>query len=143
VARRDLLQALGPFDERLHIYGEDIDLCLRAHRAGAETLSAPDVAQVVHLGHRSAGRRYQDFGQRTKITTRGWVIREHFGGPAAAYDWLMQLAMQVTRLVVKTFLRHNAAFERSYIQAALTRPVAIRRRGQLASLDDVSEIADE
>ena len=47
--RREMLDELGGFDERFRLYGEDIDLCYRASRAGWECWYVPQaVVQHVH-----------------------------------------------------------------------------------------------
>ena len=45
--RRAMLDELGGFDERFRLYGEDIDLCYRAAKAGWERWYVP-AAKVVH-----------------------------------------------------------------------------------------------
>jgi GT2 family glycosyltransferase len=47
--RRSCLEQVGELDERFFIYDEDIDWCLRAHRAGWKVRYWPDVS-MVHLG---------------------------------------------------------------------------------------------
>jgi GT2 family glycosyltransferase len=47
VVRRDLFHALGGFDESFHFFGEDIDLCWRARKAGYAVVYLPS-AQVIH-----------------------------------------------------------------------------------------------
>jgi GT2 family glycosyltransferase len=49
VARTDRLRELGPFDPDAFLFYEDLELCLRARRAGIPTILRPDVA-VRHLG---------------------------------------------------------------------------------------------
>lgn len=48
IIRRELLQQVGLLDEGLYTYFDDIDLCLRAKRAGWETWFVPE-SHVVHL----------------------------------------------------------------------------------------------
>lgn len=48
-----LLQALGGFDERFFMYGEDIDLCKRVHEAGREIYYLPTTT-IVHYKGESA-----------------------------------------------------------------------------------------
>ena len=55
VGRTDELRALGPFDADAFLFYEDLELCLRARRAGMATILRPDVA-VRHLGGASTGR---------------------------------------------------------------------------------------
>ncbi|WP_165360907.1 glycosyltransferase family 2 protein [Candidatus Chloroploca sp. Khr17] len=53
LVRRDLFEQLGGLDERFFMYCEDGDFCLRARRAGWQTLLVPD-AVVTHIGGASA-----------------------------------------------------------------------------------------
>ena len=55
LGRTDELRALGPFDPDAFLFYEDMELCLRARRAGIRTLLRPDVA-VRHLGGASTSR---------------------------------------------------------------------------------------
>jgi hypothetical protein len=55
--RRTMLDELGGFDAGFRLYGEDIDLCYRAARAGWERWYVP--AAVVHHGYeRTTDRRF-------------------------------------------------------------------------------------
>jgi N-acetylglucosaminyl-diphospho-decaprenol L-rhamnosyltransferase len=55
VGRTDELRVLGPFDPDAFLFYEDLELCLRARRAGIATILRPDVA-VRHLGGASTAR---------------------------------------------------------------------------------------
>jgi GT2 family glycosyltransferase len=54
LVRADLFATLGGFDESIDFLGEDLDLCWRAHVAGARVVVAP-AARVAHL--EALGRR--------------------------------------------------------------------------------------
>jgi GT2 family glycosyltransferase len=54
ILRRSMLEEIGLLDEGLFTYFEDVDLCLRARRAGWETWYAP-ASRVVHLEGASSG----------------------------------------------------------------------------------------
>jgi N-acetylglucosaminyl-diphospho-decaprenol L-rhamnosyltransferase len=54
VARTDLLRRLGPFDPGAFLFYEDMELCLRARRAGVPTSLRPGVA-LRHRGGTSVG----------------------------------------------------------------------------------------
>lgn len=54
ILRRSMLERVGLLDEGLYTYFDDIDLCLRARRAGWETWYVPS-SVVVHLEGRSTG----------------------------------------------------------------------------------------
>ena len=49
------LRRLGPFDESAHLFGEDMDLCLRARAAGMPTVLHPDL-RIRHAGGHSTHR---------------------------------------------------------------------------------------
>lgn len=55
LVRRDVLDTTGLLDERFFMYGEDIDWCLRAHKAGWTVRYEPSVV-VTHL-HGAASRK--------------------------------------------------------------------------------------
>jgi GT2 family glycosyltransferase len=55
LGRTDELRALGPFDSDAFLFYEDLELCLRARRAGIATILRSDVA-VRHLGGTSTAR---------------------------------------------------------------------------------------
>ncbi|MCU1359736.1 MAG: hypothetical protein JWN99_1025, partial [Ilumatobacteraceae bacterium] len=48
LVRADLFRSLGGFDEEMSFYGEDVDLCWRAHHSGARVVVVPS-ARVRHI----------------------------------------------------------------------------------------------
>ncbi len=54
ILRRTMLEQIGLLDEGLYTYFDDIDLCLRARRAGWETWCVPQ-SRIVHLEGASTG----------------------------------------------------------------------------------------
>lgn len=54
MVRREVLESTGPLDERYFMYFEELDLCLRASRAGLQTWHVPD-SRVVHLVGQASG----------------------------------------------------------------------------------------
>jgi GT2 family glycosyltransferase len=56
LVRADLFEELGGFDPAISAMGEDLDLCWRAHVAGARVVMAP-VARVRHLEPLAGGAR--------------------------------------------------------------------------------------
>ena len=53
--RRSVADRIGPLEERMFLYFEDIDWCTRARTAGWQVLYNPHV-RVIHLGGRSTSR---------------------------------------------------------------------------------------
>jgi hypothetical protein len=74
--RRAMLDELGGFDEGFRLYGEDIELCYRAARAGWERWYVPD-AVVAHAHQAVTDRRF--LTRRTLWHWRGIVrfVRKH------------------------------------------------------------------
>ena len=70
LVRRDLLAAVGGFDEEGSWFGDDLDLCWRAHVAGGRVMVAPSarVRHVEALGERRPvdDRRRHQFRHRTR-----------------------------------------------------------------------------
>jgi hypothetical protein len=118
VAQRELLLGLGPFDERLILYGEDADLCLRAWQAGIPSVSAPDVARLVHLGGRSAAQAFTDNGMRRKVEVRWWIIAERLGRARAGLDLVLQFLLFGSRWVARRLLGRDAGNESLWLRAA-------------------------
>ena len=55
---REALLSLGPFDPSFHLYGEDLDLGLRAAAAGIPCVFSPDAGSIVHLAAGSSTVAY-------------------------------------------------------------------------------------
>ena len=74
--RRAMLEELGGFDPGFRLYGEDIDLCYRAARAGWERWYVPE-AVVQHEWKRETDRRF--LTRRTLWHWRGILrfVRKH------------------------------------------------------------------
>ena len=97
---RRLWNALGGFDERYVMYGEEADLCRRARARGARPRMTPD-AEIIHYGGASQTVRADKMARlfRAKIT----LIRDHWRWPAralgvalfAAWPWSRRLATGV------------------------------------------------
>ncbi|MCH8806571.1 MAG: glycosyltransferase family 2 protein [Planctomycetes bacterium] len=65
LVRREVFEQVGLLDEDLYTYFDDIDLCLRARRAGWLTWLVPD-SRVVHLTGRSTGVAVSDERQQRR-----------------------------------------------------------------------------
>jgi GT2 family glycosyltransferase len=98
---REDFRRIGGFDEDYFLHVEDLDLCLRFHRAGGEIYFAPDVA-VTHIGGTS--KATGAFIEKHKA--RGFIryFHKNFGGQyPAPFLWLLDLAIWV-RAGVKIWL---------------------------------------
>ncbi|HEX6517560.1 MAG TPA: glycosyltransferase family 2 protein [Nocardioidaceae bacterium] len=138
LVRREVLQALGGFDERLPVFGNDIDFGWRAARAGHRTLVVPD-AVLFHVEAAHRGLR------RTRVTTRAFRRAER---RAALYTLLvngslLSLPFRLVRLFLGSLLRATgfllvrapgeawdeiAALARTYARPDLVLAGRLRRR---------------
>ena len=115
-ARTETLRRLGPFSERIFLYGEDLELCLRAAEEGVETWFWPS-ARVRHERAHSTGRAFG--GEAFELLARqrrNVVARRRGAARARLDDWLM-LATLADRIALKTLLRRSSAPERRRLAA--------------------------
>lgn len=113
----EILERLGPFDERIELMSEDLDLGLRAGRNGVSSIFAPDVATLIHIGGTSTGRRFEDDGRLLSAVNRERVIRRLVGARAARLSTAALTTRLRLRLVAKRILRRNMDAERAELQA--------------------------
>ena len=116
LARTETLRRLGPFDERLFMYGEDLDLCLRARRQGVETWLWP-TARVVH--HRAHASDSAFGGEPFELLARArhQVIARRLGPGRAALDDRAQALTFSSRSAVKSALGRSTDRERRQLEA--------------------------
>jgi hypothetical protein len=81
LVRRELFEVLEGFDERFFVYFDDVDLCLRARRAGFAVVHYAGAAAY----HRGGGTtdRVRDVRLFYSLRSRIQFAAKHFGGVAA------------------------------------------------------------
>ena len=84
------------FDPAIHLFAEDMDLCLRARADGLPTHYHPDI-EVTHTGRHSV----QDEPFETLARQRRHVIRTRLGAVAQRLDDAAQLLTFATRAAAK------------------------------------------
>ena len=57
LVRREVFEQSGGFDERIFMYGEDLEWCMRVHDGKWRIAFTPD-CRIVHLNHKSAEKKY-------------------------------------------------------------------------------------
>lgn len=86
--RRAAFDAIGGFDERLFLYGEDDDLCLRLSAAGWSLVHAAE-ARADHLGGASsAALAALDWWKRWHMQWSALYLDWRHGGAGALAPWL-------------------------------------------------------
>jgi GT2 family glycosyltransferase len=116
-ASRELLLRLGPFDETLDMYAEDMELGLRAADEGARSLFRPDLARVVHVGDRSSSRRYRDRGVTASATNAMRVILRRYGRRRARRAVEAECLRLALRVHVKRAIGSDAAHDAEWLRA--------------------------
>jgi N-acetylglucosaminyl-diphospho-decaprenol L-rhamnosyltransferase len=115
VARAATLRRLGPFDERIFLYAEDLDLGMRAGAAGVETWFWP-AARVLHKRAHSSDRAFGGEPFELLAHERRQVIGRQRGRRAAKLDDMAQTATFATRFALKRMLGRGAERERRQLE---------------------------
>ena len=72
LVRREVIDEVGGFDERFHMYGEDNEWCLRIRRAGWRLLFEP-AAVVMHHGAASSVKRWDSL-EKLRVQSEGYLL---------------------------------------------------------------------
>ena len=106
VARTDTLRALGPFDDEVFLYGEDLDLGLRAGARGIETWFQP-AARVLHHGAHSTASAFGGEPYELLARRRFETVEKLRGRHAAVRD---ARVLALTHLVRAPFSARDRRF---------------------------------
>jgi len=117
-ARTSTFRRLGPFDPAIFLYGEDLDLGLRAAQAGVPTVLWPG-ARVLHTGGTSSRRAFGGEPVDRLVEARRRVLIQHRGALAARADLAVQALTFADRALLKRLLSRPATRERAYLRALL------------------------
>jgi GT2 family glycosyltransferase len=124
MARREMIDQIGAFDERFDMYGEDAEWCSRMVRGGWKLIFEP-AAQVIHHGGQSAAKRWTITEQRLREEEanlryqRQSLSRFHFTLNT------LSSAFVLTVLRVRAKLRHRSV---EYLDAVLALKLSYLRR---------------
>jgi GT2 family glycosyltransferase len=90
LVRRDFWERLGGFDPDFFMYGEEVDLCLRARAFGARPRVTP-AATIIHYGGQSektrVGRAIKVFAAKAMLIRRHWSPGWKSVGLALLFGW--------------------------------------------------------
>jgi GT2 family glycosyltransferase/glycosyltransferase involved in cell wall biosynthesis len=118
VARADTLRSFGPFDERIFMYGEDLELGLRAAQAGVGTWFWPS-ARVVHHRAHSTGPAFGGEAFERLARARRQTVLLRLGRRAERLDDASQALTFGSRIVAKRLLGRPTSRERRQLRALL------------------------
>ena len=119
LAHTETLKALGPFDESIFMYAEDLELGLRA-----ETWFHPE-ARVIHTGSHSTNRVYGGENYELLARQRREVVLRRMGKRRAKVDDVIELMTFADRALLHRLSGHSAKREterfRARVKAAVTK----------------------
>jgi GT2 family glycosyltransferase len=104
IAREDF-EKLGGWNEDFWMYGEDTDLCARAHRLGMRVAYTPH-AEFVHL-HGGASRQNTEINAITRsesVISKHVYVDGHFRGLRRGWFHFLVAGRQMSRLFVESVL---------------------------------------
>lgn len=115
------LRRLGPFDPALHLYGEDVDLGLRAGANGVGSWFDPTVCRLIHHGQGSSTIVYgsREGWRPTGILNWRAAVRRAHG---ARREWLAWRALRLNlrlRLIGRTMLGRESERHRDALTGAI------------------------
>jgi N-acetylglucosaminyl-diphospho-decaprenol L-rhamnosyltransferase len=119
IARTATLERLGPFDEQIFLYGEDLELGLRSAAAGIETWFWP-TARVLHRGAHSSRAAFGGEPFERLAQARHDVIQRRLGSGRARGDDLAQSVTFLSRSALKRLAGRPAEREREQLSALAT-----------------------
>lgn len=91
IVRREVFEQTNGFDERIFMYGEDLEWCMRVRDRGWRIAFTPEAA-IIHLNHKSSEQKYGD--ERIDLChKRAYEIYRQRAG----------LAAMLLMMLVKTF----------------------------------------
>jgi N-acetylglucosaminyl-diphospho-decaprenol L-rhamnosyltransferase len=119
MARTDTLKDIGPFDESIFLYAEDLDLGLRA-----ETWFHPE-ARVIHTRAHATDRAFGGENYELLARQRREVVRRRMGGRRAMVDDVIELMTFADRALLRALSGRSARKEterfRARVKAAVTK----------------------
>lgn len=124
----EALRRLGPFDPALHMFGEDVDLGLRAAAAGVGRWFDPESCTIVHHGQGSSTLAYGSREGWRPTGTLNWraAVRRAYGARRETLGWWALRFNLRLRLVAKTALGRASDRDRAAVEAVVSaRPVPV------------------
>lgn len=112
LVRRETFDALGGFDQRAHMYAEDLDLCWRARRLGRAVRFVHD-AEFIHVGAGSSGGNERDPARAERVAAAEAAMLARNLSPAAARlsTGLMAAGLAGRAVAFRALGRRDAAAE--------------------------------
>lgn len=103
LVRREVIDRVGPFDERWFMYGEELEWCFRIRQAGFKVLFFPGVEVVHHGGweRRGASHAASMLAEEYRGVLR--FFRKHFPRQAPWYEGMLLAILPLRALISVPF----------------------------------------
>jgi GT2 family glycosyltransferase len=122
--RREVVDEVGGFDERFHMYGEDNEWCLRIRKAGWRLLFEP-AAVVMHLGGASSLKRWDSL-EKLRVQSEAFLEVQRYCLPRRRR--ITSLAARCMMLALQSGARRLRGRERRDVDQTLRLFAADLRR---------------
>ena len=116
LVRREVIEQVGPMDERFFMYGEETDWCYRFWKNGWKIMFAP-VGQIIHFGGQSAVKRPVAMIVQLRLSILKFV-KKHYGWPShliarflVALFFAVRLPVWLAMALVRPPVRAEAAIK--------------------------------
>jgi len=110
---RKVWDKIGPLDQNIFMYGEDVDYCWRAHKL--DIRSAIDLdAKVIHLGSQSSSSANALVGE---LKTMVYLFHKHKPNWQLPFAYLILLLGSLLRFIIFKTLTPNSQKAASYLKA--------------------------
>jgi len=130
LARREVFNAIGYFDDDYFIYFEETDWCYRAQEAGFTTVVAP-AARIWHKESRSLGGRNSPAKVYYMTRNQLLFITKRFPAPAKYVLLVRHASRQLLTTVLQYALpKHSAKTSERKARTLALRDFAIKRYGK-------------
>jgi GT2 family glycosyltransferase len=124
MVRREVIDEVGGFDERFHMYGEDNEWCLRITRAGWLLLFEPE-AVIMHHGAASSEKRWDSL-EKLRVQVEAFLLFQRRYIPRRRR--VVNLATSCMMLALQHTVRRVRGRERRDVEQTLRLFVADLRR---------------
>ena len=98
LARREVLEQVGLFDEKFFMYGDDLDLCIRVARAGYQIVYDGRV-QITHLKGVSVAKDYDRMARAIFDANRDVYLKHFNPRHSALVRWKYRVAFGLWKAV--------------------------------------------
>lgn len=120
LAKREMIEKVGSFDEDFFMYGEDVEWCARINRKGWTTVFVP-VAEVIHLGGKSSEQAWEA-SETTLRKDAADILVQKKSLPAwlAATNSLTKAGVYSAALLRRSVFGRETAFLKRHIRLQLS-----------------------